>query len=293
MPVTAEGKLRDSYRLCREITRNRARNFHYGIQLLPGDRRDALSAVYAFFRACDDVADREEATGDRRRELERWRDLLDPEADPEQHPILPAFHHAVRRYGIPRRYFSELIDGVLMDLEGARYPTFRDLYTYCYRVASTVGLVCLHIFGFDGSRKASELAEKRGIAFQLTNILRDLSEDVERGRIYLPLEDLERFEVTPAALLAGNPEPGFGDLVRFECRRAGEYYRRSEALLTRIDPDSRPALAAMTGIYRRLLEKIERAGRGVLERRMRLSAVEKLRVAARCWLQLRRLGGRA
>lgn len=271
--------LRDSYKHCKKVTREQAKNFYYGIRLLPAERRDALCAIYAFFRYCDDLSD-DDQKGDPARMLAAWRAALVSE-DIDSSPILPAFRDAVARYEVPQRYFVELIQGAEMDLSITRYATWDDLYGYCYRVASTVGLVCVHVFGFDQSSEALKMAEERGIAFQLTNILRDVSEDAGRGRIYLPQEDLARFGVSAEALLAGAPEAGFADLIRFEAARARQYYDRSAPLVERVDRVSRPALAAMTNIYRGLLDKIDKLGADVLHRRAKLSLVEKLAAAGK------------
>lgn len=271
--------LKESYKHCKKVTREQAKNFYYGIRLLPADRRDALCAIYAFFRYCDDISD-DDQKGDPARMLAAWRGALVSE-DIESSPILPAFRDAVARYGVPQRYFEELIEGAEMDLSVTRYATWQDLYGYCYRVASTVGLVCVHVFGFDHSPEALKMAEERGIAFQLTNILRDVAEDAGRGRIYLPLEDLATYGVTPEALLAARPEAGFAELVRFEAERARQYYDRSSSLVERVDKPSRPALAAMTNIYRGLLEKVDQLGADVLRRRAKLSLVEKLAAAGK------------
>lgn len=273
----AVSTLEQSYAHCRRVTQERAKNFYFGIKLLPQERRDALCAMYAFFRYCDDVSDDAEVT-DRAELLKKWRAAVrDPGAD--QNLILPAFHHAVDRYRIPHRYFEELIDGTESDLTTHRFPTFEDTYLYCYRVASTVGLVCVHVFGFDGSEEALKQAEHRGIAFQLTNILRDLKEDAELGRIYLPLEDLSRFEVSPESLIAGNPCGRFADLLSFQVERARDYYRKSESLIEKVEPESRASLQAMTRIYRALLEKVAEMGPEVMQRRAQLSKVEKLKLA--------------
>jgi phytoene synthase len=271
--------LRESYKHCKKVTREQAKNFYYGIRLLPAERRDALCAIYAFFRYCDDISD-DDQKGDPARMLASWRAALVSQ-DVESSPILPAFRDAVGRYEVPQRYFEELIEGAEMDLSVTRYQRWEDLYGYCYRVASTVGLVCVHVFGFDQSPEALKMAEERGIAFQLTNILRDVSEDAGRGRIYLPQEDLARFGVTSEALLAGAPEEGFASLIRFEAARARQYYERSAPLVERVDKVSRPALAAMTNIYRGLLEKVDKMGAGVLHRRAKLSLVEKLAAAGK------------
>src|SRR5882724_2954010 len=185
--------LAESYSFCRNVARTRAKNFYYSFVLLPSEQRNAMCAIYAFMRYCDDLSDEPGAT---REPLERWRIALDRALAGryDAHPTLPAFHDTVQRYKIPAQYFHEMIDGVSSDLQPRRIQTFDQLYRYCYQVASVVGLTTIHIFGFD-SREALPLAEKCGVAFQLTNILRDVREDVERGRIYLPQDDLKRFGV--------------------------------------------------------------------------------------------------
>ena len=197
------------------------------------------------------------------------------------HPVWPAFHHTVRRFGIPHQYFREMIDGVASDLEPRRFETFDELYRYCYQVASVVGLTTIHIFGFD-TRSALPLAEKCGVAFQLTNILRDIREDAERGRIYLPAEDLDRFGVTEDDLRSGNRSEAFLRLMRFEGQRARAYYDESRPLLDLIHPRSRSSLWALISIYSRLLERIESSNYDVFARRVRLSTWEKSWIVMRC-----------
>ena len=204
--------LQESYKYCREIARTRARNFYFSFVMLPPEQRDAMCAVYAFMRYCDDLSDEPGAT---QSAMDRWsgalRDALD--GRPDAHPVWPAFLDAVERYKIPHEYFHAMIEGVASDLKPVHIATFEDLYQYCYRVASVVGLTTIHIFGFT-SPEAIPLAEKCGIAFQLTNILRDVKEDAELGRVYLPGEDLQRFGVTVEELAQG--------LRRSEERRVGK-----------------------------------------------------------------------
>lgn len=276
-----------SYRHCDHIARNKARNFYYGFMLLPRERRMALSAMYAFFRECDDISDEPGPPEEKRRGLEAWRRTLDHalEGHVEGSLLFPAFRDAVMKYSIPPKYFHDLLDGTLMDLERDTYETFDDLYTYCYRVASTVGLVCLHIFGFDHTPEALQMGEWCGIAFQVTNILRDVEEDSRLGRIYLPQEDLRRFAVTPEELKAATPGHGFRSLMAFEAARAHDFYQKASALPTHIEPCSRSALCAMVSIYHRLLEKLEREDFHVFGRRVKLSKAEKLGLLARAFLR--------
>ena len=262
--------LDQSYAYCRKVARTRARNFYYSFVLLSKSQRAAMCAMYAFMRYCDDLSDEPGAT---RSAIERWRTDLDAALAGHfsGHPVWPAFHDAVARFKIPHGYFHEMIDGVASDLDSRRFETFADLYRYCYQVASVVGLTVIHIFGFE-SPAALPLAEKCGIAFQLTNILRDIREDSENGRLYLPLEDLRRFGVTEEDLRAGT---GAIPLLRFEAARARSYYDESRPLLNLVHPKSRASLAALIGIYSALLTKIERSGFDVFTRRIRLSALQK------------------
>ena len=261
--------LERSYAHCRSVARRRAKNFYYAFLLLPRDQRNAMCAIYAFMRYCDDLSDEPGAS---REPLERWRTALDHALTGryDGHPTLPAFHDTVQRYHIPHQYFHEMIDGVSSDLQPRRIQTFDELYRYCYQVASVVGLTTVHIFGFD-TPTALPLAEKCGVAFQLTNILRDVKEDLSRGRIYLPDEDLKRFGVS-----AGNlNSPEFIDLMRFEAFRARDYYQQSQPLLGMVHARSQSSLWALIEIYSRLLARIEASNYDVLSRRIALSPLEK------------------
>jgi len=273
--------LEDSYAHCRRVARTRAKNFYYSFVLLSPEQRNAMCAVYAFMRYCDDLSDE---PGANRTAIEQWRKALDDALDGRcgAHPVLPAFHDTVTCYRIPPRYFHEMIDGVASDLEPGRFETFDELYRYCYQVASTAGLTTIHIFGFE-SDEALALAEKCGIAFQLTNILRDIREDAERGRIYLPAEDLARFHVTEDDIRGGLRTPEFIELMDFEAARARQYYKESQPLLGLIDRRSRASLAALISIYSRLLDRIERSNYDVFTRRISLPAAEK------CWIVVRAL----
>ena len=269
----------ESYQYCLRVARTRAKNFYYSFVLLSAQQRKAMCAIYAFMRYCDDLSDEPGAS---RAAVEAWRRDLEEalEGRFSHHPVWPAFHHTVRRFGIPHEYFRKMIDGIASDLEPRRIETFDELYGYCYQVASVVGLTIIHIFGFD-TRSALPLAEKCGVAFQLTNILRDIREDAERGRIYIPAEDLRRFSVSEEDLRAGRRDEAFLKLMRFEAARARAYYNESAPLLELIHPRSKSSLLALISIYSRLLERIEGTNYDVFSRRVRLSLFEKSWIVVR------------
>jgi phytoene synthase len=246
--------LEDSYAHCRAVAKKRARNFYYSFVLLDPDRKNAMCAVYAFMRYCDDLSDEPGAT---RNAMDRWRAALDDAfaGRPDGNPCWPAFLDSVARYRIPREYFHEMIEGVASDLTPRTIANFDELYRYCYQVASVVGLTTIHIFGYT-SPDALPLAEKCGIAFQLTNILRDVREDADLGRTYLPAEDLERFGVTAGDLKSARKSEAFGALMEFEIARARRYYRESAPLLGLVQPKARASLWALIAIYSGLLDRI-------------------------------------
>ena len=280
--------LKRSYDFCREIAKSRARNFYYSFIVLPPERRRAMCAVYAFMRHCDDIVDEEAGEADKKTRLNAWRETLDDAygGTPADGGLLPAFRDTVRRFDIPRAYFDAIIDGAEMDLAVTRYATFEDLYQYCYRVASAVGLVCIHIFGFQG-KEAERYAESCGIAFQLTNILRDIREDAGMGRIYLPLEDLDAFGYSEEDVRRGIFDDTFRRLMVFQVERARGYYDEALPLLPLVQPSSRACLAAMIGIYRACLEEIPRRQYDVYSRRVSLSAWKKLAITARALIRKR------
>ena len=273
MTVTLE----NSFGYCRRVTRQRARNFYYSFVLLRRAEHDAMCAIYAFMRYCDDLSD-EPGTGpgQAKASIDRWRADLEAalEGRVSGHPVWPAFRSVVERCRIPHGYFRDMIDGVASDLEPREFQSFGDLYAYCYRVASVAGLAVIHILGFE-SPQALDLAEKCGVAFQLTNILRDVREDAERGRVYLPAEDLQRFGVSREEVLNGRESEAFRQLMRFEAVRAREYYLASAPLVELVERRNQASLWALIEIYRRLLHKIERSGFDVYRRRVRLTSAEK------------------
>ena len=286
-------EIEESYRYCRDVAKRRARNFYYSFIVLPREKSDAMCAVYAFMRYCDDIADDPSVRGDKSRMLEKWRASLDRAAlgQYEESRILPAFHDTVRKFGIPIEYFHQLIDGASMDLSTERYESFDQLYNYCYKVASVVGLVCIHIFGFD-SPEAVKHAEYCGIAFQLTNILRDLSEDASMGRVYLPDEDLWAFDYSEDDLKHQVNDDRFTRLMSFEVDRARCYYNAALPLVQMVHESGRPGLCAMIEIYSGILEKIEKSRYDVFSSRISLSTPKKLSIAAKTLLKSRLNGGR-
>jgi len=277
-------RLEESQQHCRAVAKSRAKNFYYSFVLLPPDKKDAMCAMYAFMRYCDDLSDEPGAT---RTAMDRWRDALTEAlaGRPDASPVWPAFLDAVARYHIPHRYFYDMIEGVASDLEPRPIQNFDELYRYCYRVASVVGLTTIHIFGFD-SPEAPLLAEKCGIAFQLTNILRDVREDAGLGRTYLPQEDLARFGVSLDDLTSSRRSEAFDHLMEFEIARARAYYEESAPLAAMIHADSRRAMRALIAIYRSLLDRIAESPADVLTRRVSLPASQKVWIVLRAAMGL-------
>jgi len=276
------GGLEADYARCAEITRRSSSNFYYAFMLLPADRRRALHAVYAFCRFIDDIAD-DEAAGDAAELLRRWREEVDRVyGGAPTRAISRALAESALHFNIPRKYFDEIIAGVEMDLTRKRYANFEELRLYCYRVASAVGLICIEIFGYTNPA-ARIYAEKLGIAFQLTNILRDVKEDAGRNRIYLPLDDLARFDVTEEEILHSVYSPNFVRLMEFEAARAQEFYRAADAALPAEDRSSLLTAEAMRLIYGALLDRIVRSNYRVLDRRHSLPAPLKLYLVGRAW----------
>jgi phytoene synthase len=277
-------QLDSSYAACVAVARREAGNFYPSFRLLPAERRRSMCALYAFLRRTDDLADGPGTVEQKRQALKTWRDelTLSSTQTPTGWAGWPALTDTVARHGIPLRYLNEVIDGVESDLEPRPFATFDDLYGYCYRVASAVGLCCLHVWGFrsDGGR-AERLAEACGVALQLTNIVRDVREDAVNGRVYLPVDEMERFGVTRADLDAAHAGDRLRALLAFEGRRAYEYYDRAAPLSGLVSPVGRPVLEAIVGVYRALLDEIARRGYDVLPVRVSISRWRKAAVAAR------------
>ena len=307
-------KLDAAYEKCREIARRQAKNFYYAFLALPKQKRDAICAVYAFMRHADDLSDDESRSlQDRRADLAAW--LADwhsaVSGEPTDDPVFMALVDTQERFRIPLELLDQLVQGTAMDLtpptpeaaaaNGAAEPrpynnyttfaTFEDLRRYCYYVASVVGLVCIRIFGYSDPR-AESLAEDTGVAFQLTNILRDVREDAERGRIYLPLDDLDRFGVRVENLAAlrdgAHMTLNQRELLESLAKRAEDYYKSGFALLPLIDADSRAALWVLVTIYNCLLRRIERRGYDVFSERVRVPLTTRLAILLRGLLQVLR-----
>ena len=296
MPITLE----QSRDWCHQVMRHAARNFYFGMSLLPEAKRSAMFALYAYMRHIDDLADDAiDAGADpavARQYLLQWREMTHAAlaGQPQPHPIFPALCEAVTRYGIPSHLLDDAIDGQLSDLCPVLYQSFDQLQQYCYRVASTVGIAAVYIWRFH-DRRAIALADERGIAFQLTNILRDLREDYARGRTYLPQEDLARFGVDLGSALQGRQNHAFLDLMHHQIARTRAFYDRSEPLEQLVEPDARPTLCIMTGIYRGILERIAQDPLAVLSHKVSLSSAKKLScVAQGIWAdEQRRIAGLA
>ena len=288
-----------AYSVCRGITRSRAKNFYYGFLVLPKRKRRALCAVYAFMRRCDDIADDPSLpVRDRRQKLDVWLNEFHAAqaGHPTDDPILLALTDAQRRFGIPAGLLDALAFGTAMDVDESQeqptapglqvqYRSFEDLERYCYNVASVVGLVCIRIFGYN-QPEAEPLAERCGLAFQLTNIIRDVKEDAALGRVYLPGKDLAEFGISVGDI-ASIESSRIRPLLELEAQRALENYRAADELMPLIDEDSRPALWVLVEIYSRLLKKITERNYDVLTERVRLTTWEKLKVLGRgFWLRI-------
>jgi phytoene synthase len=290
-----------AYRHCEAITRHEAANFYYGIRLLPPVKRRALCAIYALARRIDDIGDGNQPDAEKLRLLEETHIALGRLACRSTDPIFVALADTSWRLPIPLDAFADLLAGVRMDVVGARYRRFADLELYCRRVAGSIGRLCLGVFGCSDLDAAMALADDLGVAMQLTNILRDVREDAQNGRVYLPAEDLERFGwsnngagCSPATILStaaginGSAPPEIVDLVRFEAQRCRAWFDRGLELVPLLDRRSASCVLAMTGIYRRLLERIDAQPAEILRQRLSLPPWEKAWVTARSAIGLQR-----
>ena len=288
--MTPSITLDEAYAICRAIAKREARNFYYAFVALPKPRRNAICAIYAFMRKADDLSDDESIPRDQRlQNLEQWQTAWHNAAEgaPTDDPVFIAVRDATERFGIPLELLDELIAGTTSDLKTNpgdapdTYATFADLYQYCYLVASVVGLVCIRIFGYTDPA-AEKYAEETGVAFQLTNILRDVAEDAERGRVYLPLEDLAAHNVKLESILhrpkAAPPTANERALLAEIAQRAEQYYASANKLLPLINRESRPALWVLVSIYHALLHRIERANYDVFSQRASVPTAQKVAI---------------
>ena len=293
-----------AYSVCTGIARKTAKNFYYAFLVLPRSKRQSLCAVYAYMRHCDDLSDDPTlAPRERRARLEAWLDRfhLAQAGAPTDDPVLLALTDTQRRYQIPMELLDQLAFGTLMDLPESeayeqrampaqsnvlmvQYRSFKDLYLYCYHVASVVGLVCIKIFGYRNP-EAERLAERCGVAFQLTNIIRDVKEDAELGRVYLPLEDLQKYELNPLDLQKAPDPSRLRPLLAMEADRARDFYVSGHELIPYVSEDSQPALWVLVTIYEKLLEKIRRKQFDVYGGRISLTTIEKIKVLGKGFLK--------
>jgi 15-cis-phytoene synthase len=280
--------LAEAQAYCERITKRSGSNFYYSFLFLPRRRREAMYAVYAFCKEVDSAVDDPPAGSDSHEQLRRWRqELLAAYGGAPTLPVTIILAAHIRKLSIPLRYFEDLIAGVEMDLTIRRYPTFEDLSLYCYRVASAVGLICLHVFGTESSA-AREYAINLGVAFQLTNILRDLGTDADRGRIYLPQEDLRRFDYSEEDLFKRTYSANFIELMKFECARARQYYHKAGEVVRSLPSGDRRRLTVaeiMRGVYVRILDRIERSNYRVYGLRVGLSPSYRFAIATSVWVR--------
>jgi phytoene synthase len=278
--------LTEAQAYCRTVTQRSRSNFYYSFLFLPRDRREAMYAVYAFCREVDSAVDDAPPGSDPSAQLQAWRRELDAAyRGTATHPVTISLSSHVDRLHIPKKLFEEVIAGVEMDLTRSRYDTFEELSVYCYRVASVVGLICLHIFGVQ-SHPAHDYAVNLGIAFQLTNILRDVSPDADRGRVYLPQEDLRRFGYPEEDLRARVYSPAFASMMRFQCARALRFYAKASECSQQLSAADRRALRVaeiMRGVYGRILRRIEASEFRIFGPRITIAPAYRLAIAAGVW----------
>ncbi len=268
---------------CRRKVAASGSSFYYGFLFLPPERRRAISALYAFCREVDDAVDECSDPQLARARLAWWRaELTALHEGKPNHPVTAALAEAMRRFDLPQELLAEIIDGMEMDLAQTRYPDFKALHLYCYRVAGVVGLLAAEIFGYT-DRRTLKYAHDLGLAFQLTNIVRDVGEDARRGRIYLPEDEMARFGVPAGDILEGRRSEAFGRLMAFQIERAENYYDRAFSHLPPADRKAQRPGLVMAAIYRSLLREIRRDGCRVLDRRIALTPIRKLWIAWRTW----------
>lgn len=274
-----------AYEECRQVTRREARNFYFAFLTLPAPQRRAIYVAYTFCRYCDDSVDAEGTDAEKLERVRSLREMLAKAYSGQAtQPLFIGLSDVVATYDIPQEYFQEVLNGVESDLVKTRYADFEELRRYCYQVASAVGLVCIHIFGYRGGETARQHAIDLGLAMQITNICRDVREDWEFGRIYLPQDEMARFGVDEADIAAGVVTDGMADLLQFQIERARSFFASGRLLLPYLPVRSRGCPAALGLIYGGVLNHIERARYDVFSQRIGLSKAAKLRLMARAWL---------
>ena len=272
-----------AYELCERVARTQAKNFYYAFRTLPAERRRAIYAAYAYCRLCDDIADGDMPAAEKARRFDALRSQLDSAlSGGSDDPVLAAVAHSAARFGFSRENLLEVIEGVEMDLVKTRFADFAELREYCYKVASVVGLISIEIFGYTDPA-ARRHAVDLGLAMQLTNIMRDVREDADRGRIYIPRDEMDSVGYSEADLMAGVLDDRFRSLMGIQARRARQYFDSGERLLPLLSPRSRACPAVLHGLYSTILGRIEKSGFDVFEQRIGLSAPEKVALMARLW----------
>jgi 15-cis-phytoene synthase len=295
-------ELKEAYKYCESVTREHAKSFYFANKFLPKDKQKAVYALYALCRNVDDEVDAAEVRSERDaiRAVENWQSKLNEvysgewsaneknDENPDAGHVFTAWEDMLRTYAIPQEIPLDLMRGVLMDTHTNRYETFEELYVYCYRVASTVGLMSSEILGYT-NKKALEFAEALGIAMQLTNILRDIREDSEMNRIYLPQEDLRRFGVSEEQIFAGEPDENFVRMMKFQIERARSFYREGERGIPLLEKDSRFCVLLASRIYGQILDEIEKQDYDVFQKRAFTTRGQKLLSVPKIWRESRSL----
>lgn len=278
-------ELAAAYEECRQVTRREARNFYFAFLTLPAKQRRAIYVAYTFCRYCDDSVDAEGSHAEKLERINHLRRMLDQTyAGKATEPLFIGLADVAATYSIPQQYFQEVLNGVESDLVKTRYANFEELQGYCYQVASAVGLICIHIFGYRGGEEARRGAIDLGLAMQLTNICRDVREDWEFGRVYLPQDEMARFGVSESDIAGGVVTDGFARLMQYQIERARERFASGRQLLPYLSRRSRGCPAALGLIYGGVLDKIEAAGYDVFRERIGLSKSAKLALMARAWV---------
>ena len=282
--VASQIDLDAAYDLCKRITKAEAKNFYYAFRTLPSAKRRAIYAAYAFCRVCDDISDEDLPLDEKLGRFAHTRELLTQGRNEQTaDPVVAALSDAATTFEIPWNLFEQIVDGVEMDLERTRYETFEELWEYCYKVASVVGLVSVEIFGHDEHPNAERYAVDLGLAMQLTNIIRDVKEDASRGRIYFPQSDMRRFGYSEQDLMNDVLNESFRDLMRLQIERARRYFETGRRLIPLLSQDSRACTAVLIEVYSGILDRIEAADYDVFSQRVTLTTSEKLITMARLW----------